>query len=65
VTTELTEPDQCLNLKNISAGIHSFNFFFKAQNPGDIRYLEIKGQAGKTASDVDLLYLATQNKRSM
>jgi hypothetical protein len=65
VTTELTEPDQCLNLKNISEGIHSFNFCFKAQNPGDIRYLEIKGQAGKTASDVDLLYLATQNKRSV
>ena len=64
VTTELTEADQCLNLKDISAGIHSFNFCFKADNPGDIRYLEIKGQSGKTASDVDLLYLATQNKRA-
>ena len=65
VTTELTEADQCLNLKDISAGIHSFDFCFKADNPGDIRYLEIKGQAGKTASDVNMLYLATQNKRSV
>ena len=64
VTTELTKPSQCLNLSDISAGIHTFNFCFQADHPGDIRYLEIKGQSSKTASDVDLLYLATQNKRA-
>ena len=64
VTTDLTKPSQCLNLSDISAGIHTFNFCFQADRPGDIRYLEIKGQSSKTASDVDLLYLATQNKRA-
>lgn len=60
----LIEDDQCVNMKDLPAGVYSIGFLFQPTNPGDVRYLQIKGQSEKTASDVSLMHLQTSLKRA-
>lgn len=46
--------EQCVNMGNLTSGHYSESFLFQADNAGDIQYLVVKGQSGKTASDVDI-----------
>lgn len=64
VNLSLTQADQCVNLKDLPAGVYSIGFLFQATNPGDVRYLQIKGQSDKTASDIRLMHLQTSLKRA-
>jgi hypothetical protein len=64
VNLNLTKADQSVNLKDLPAGVYSIGFLFQATNPGDVRYLQIKGQSEKTAADISLMHVQTSLKRA-